>query len=65
MIPTALFIHILDASLCRIIATHARRGKNLWTLAGLLLGIWALAPLFLLAEIRGGRKGPGTHSASG
>jgi hypothetical protein len=58
MEPTSLFrtaglVHFLDAILCRVIAVHSGRGKNLWTIAGLVLGIWALGTLFLLpAKIR-------------
>ena len=49
LIRTAFLIHFLDAILCRLIASHSGRNKNLWTVAGLLLGIWALGPLFLFA----------------
>jgi len=46
-------VHVLDAILCRVIADHSGRRKNLWTVAGLLLGIWALGTLFLLpAKVR-------------
>lgn len=45
---TAFIIHVTDAVLCRLIATQSGRNKNLWTLGGLLLGIWALGALFLL-----------------
>ena len=53
MEPTSLFrtaalIHFLDAILCRVVAGHSGRGKNLWMIAGLFLGIWALGTLFLL-----------------
>jgi len=50
LLPTAALVHLLDAGLCRVIAGHGGRHKTLWTLAGLLLGIWALGTLFLLAE---------------
>ncbi len=49
LIRTAFLIHVLDAILCRLIASHRGRSKNLWTVAGLILGIWALGPLFLFA----------------
>jgi hypothetical protein len=50
---TAGLVHVLDAILCRVIAGHSGRRKNLWTVAGLLLGIWALGTLFLLpAKVR-------------
>jgi hypothetical protein len=45
---TAGFVHFLDAILCRLLAGYTGRGKNLWMIAGLLLGIWALGTLFLL-----------------
>lgn len=50
LIRTASLIHILDAVLCGLIATHRGRNRGLWTLAGLVLGIWALGPLFLFAD---------------
>jgi hypothetical protein len=43
-------VHFLDAILCRVIASHSGRSKNLWLAAGLVFGIWSLAILFLLAE---------------
>jgi hypothetical protein len=53
--PTTLFrttvlIHFLDAILCRVIAGHSGRPRNLWTAAGSIFGIWAVAILFLLPE---------------
>jgi hypothetical protein len=48
LLRTASLIHLLDAILCRIIAAHSQRQKDLWTLLGLIFGIWALATLFLL-----------------
>lgn len=48
LIPTVSVVHLLDAILCRIIAANGGRNKKLWTIAGLLLGIWALGTLFLL-----------------
>ncbi len=49
LIRTAFLIHFLDAILCRLIASHSGRNKNLWTVAGLFLGIWARGALFLFA----------------
>ena len=49
---TAFFVHLLDAILCHLIAGHSGRDKKLWTFAGLLLGIWVLATLFLLPDKR-------------
>jgi hypothetical protein len=48
LVRTASLVHILDAILCRVIAGHSGRQKHLWTVLGLLFGIWALGTLFLL-----------------
>jgi hypothetical protein len=45
---TAALVHGLDAILCGVIANYSNRRKLAWTVAGLLLGIWALCALFLL-----------------
>lgn len=45
---TAALVHGLDAILCGVIAKYSNRNKLAWTVAGLLLGIWALSALFLL-----------------
>lgn len=45
---TAALVHGLDAVLCGVIANYSNRNKIAWSLAGLLLGIWALCALFLL-----------------
>ena len=45
---TAALVHILDAILCGVIAKYSNRNKLGWTVAGLLLGLWALGALFLL-----------------
>lgn len=45
---TAALVHFLDAILCGVIAKYSRRNKTLWTVAGALCGIWALAAIFLL-----------------
>jgi hypothetical protein len=52
LLRTTALVHFLDAILCRVIAGHGGRRKNLWTAAGLVFGIWALAILFLLPERR-------------
>jgi len=49
---TAALVHLLDAILCGLIARSSGRGRVLWTLAGLCLGIWALAAIFLLPTRR-------------
>ncbi len=50
LIRTASAIHILDALLCYVIATQSGRNRTLWTLAGLVLGVWAVGTLFLVAQ---------------
>jgi hypothetical protein len=45
---TAGLVHLLDAILCGLIARSSGRNRIVWTLAGLLLGIWALAAIFVL-----------------
>lgn len=45
---TVALIHILDAILCGVVAKHSGRNKFLWTVSGLVCGIWALGLLFLL-----------------
>ncbi len=50
LIRTASVIHILDALLCYVIATQSGRNRTIWTLAGLVLGVWAVGTLFLFVE---------------
>jgi hypothetical protein len=45
---TAALVHFLDAILCGVIANYSGRNKKLWTIAGALCGMWALAAIFLL-----------------
>lgn len=45
---TAALVHGLDAILCGVIAKYSNRSKTVWTVAGLVTGIWALSVLFLL-----------------
>ena len=46
--PTVALVHSLDAILCCVVADHSRRNTLLWTISGLICGIWALGALFLL-----------------
>ncbi len=50
LIRTASVIHILDALLCYVIATQSGRNRTIWTLAGLVLGVWTVGTLFLIVE---------------
>ena len=45
---TALALHVCDAILCRLFAHNNGYPKNLWTLLGLIAGLWAVAVLILL-----------------
>jgi hypothetical protein len=49
---TAGLVHLLDAILCGLIARSSGRNRIPWTLAGLVLGIWALAAIFVLPAKR-------------
>ncbi len=61
LIRTASVIHVLDAVLCYIIASKGGRNRTIWTLAGLVLGVWALGPLFVLAQrSSGNQENPGS-----
>jgi hypothetical protein len=46
--PTVALIHILDAILCGVVANHSGRNRFIWTVGGLICGIWAIAALFFL-----------------
>jgi hypothetical protein len=48
LLRTAFLVHIVDALLCWLIAGQTGRNKNIWPIAGLVLGIWALGFLLLL-----------------
>jgi hypothetical protein len=50
LVRTVIMIHALDGLLCRVVAAHSGRSKQLWTVLGVVLGIWALAALFLLPK---------------
>ena len=50
LIRTVSVIHILDALLCYVIATQGGRNRTILTLAGLVLGVWAVGTLFLVVE---------------
>jgi hypothetical protein len=55
---TAGLVHLLDAILCGLIARSSGRNRIVWTLAGLVLGIWALAAIFVLPA----KRAPGAAS---
>jgi hypothetical protein len=47
LLRTTAVVHLLDAVLCALIAGQSGRNKKIWAAAGLLLGIWGLATLFV------------------
>jgi hypothetical protein len=57
---TAALVHLLDAILCGVIANHSGRSKTLWTIAGAICGIWALAAVFLLPAKNQARSSSGS-----
>ena len=58
---TAALVHFLDSILCCVIAKYSGRSKKLWTLAGAICGIWALAIIFLLPERKNLKNPPQTE----
>jgi hypothetical protein len=61
LLRTAALVHLLDAILCGVIANYSGRSKNIWTIAGAICGIWALAAIFLLPA----KSSPKNLSGSG
>jgi hypothetical protein len=53
---TALALHVCDAILCRLFAHNNGYPKNLWTLIGLVAGLWAVAVLIVLPRRDGAEK---------
>ena len=47
LVVTLAAIHLCDAILCLVIARQGGRHQVCWTVAGLLLGVWAVLPLLL------------------
>ena len=48
LLSTAVFIHVLDAVVCRVFAGRNGSSKNLWTLYGLVCGGWAVLSIILV-----------------
>jgi len=57
LLGAALALHVCDAILCRLFAHNNGYPKNLWTLAGFIAGLWAVAVLILLPR-RGAPPAP-------
>ena len=50
LLRTVLVVHITDAILCRLFAHNNGYSKNLWTVLGLVFGLWAVAVVLLLPK---------------
>lgn len=50
LLRTVLVVHITDAILCRLFAHNNGYSKNLWTVLGLVFGLWAVALILLLPK---------------
>ena len=48
LLGTALTVQICHAIMCRLFAHNNGYPKNLWTVLGLVAGLWAVAVLILL-----------------
>ena len=53
LLGTALALHVCDAIMCRLFAHNNGYPKNLWTVLGLLAGLWAVAGLIVLPRRNG------------
>jgi len=50
LVVTALLVHLLDSIMCRLFARNNGYPKNLWTVIGLIFGVWAVLALVLLPK---------------
>lgn len=48
LVRTAVLVHVCDAIMCRVLAHNSGYSKHLWTVLGLVFGIWAVALLIVL-----------------
>lgn len=48
LVRTVGLVHVCDAIMCRLFAHNNGYPKNLWTLLGLVFGVWAMAILIVL-----------------
>ncbi len=53
LVGTAIGLHVCDAIMCRLFAVNNGYPRNLWTLIGLVGGLWAVAVLILLPRREG------------
>ncbi len=52
LLRTVLLINVCDSIMCRLFAHNNGYSKNLWTVLGFVLGIWAVALLIMLPPRR-------------
>jgi hypothetical protein len=48
LLRTTLVVHTCDAVMCRLLAHNSGYAKNIWTLLGFVLGVWAVAALLVM-----------------
>lgn len=50
LLGTALAAHVLDSVMCRLFAYNNGHPKGLWTILGLIFGVWAVLVLIILPK---------------
>jgi hypothetical protein len=50
LIATMIVVNICDAVMCRLFAHNNGYPKNLWTVIGLVFGIWGVAALIVMPK---------------
>jgi hypothetical protein len=58
LVATMIIVNICDAVMCRLFAHNNGYPKNLWTVIGLVFGIWGVAALIVMPK-REKRSEPG------
>lgn len=53
LVYTAAFIHLSDGIICRVFAGRDGSSQNLWTLYGLVFGVWAVLGLVFFPMLLG------------
>lgn len=59
LVGTALALHVCHAIMCRLFAVNNGYPRNLWTVLGLVAGLWGVAVLILLPRRDGAPPAPG------
>jgi len=58
LLGTAVVLHCCHAVMCRLFAYNNGYPRNVWTLLGLVAGVWAVALLVLLPRRDGAPPAP-------